>query len=103
MGSNTGQVIDLGSLYQRFGGLKDQRKAKGKRYTLAMILVGMFLAQLCGEDKPSGMAEWVSNTAPILIHLLYRMPAKEIVRQAKQSCGQKRQRCVARFTSACKN
>lgn len=60
MESNTGQVIDLGSLYQRLGGLKDKRKAKGKRYTLAMILVGMFLAKLCGEDKPSGMAEWVA-------------------------------------------
>jgi len=25
-----------------------------------MILVGMFLAKLCGEDKPSGIAEWVA-------------------------------------------
>jgi predicted transposase YbfD/YdcC len=60
MESNTGQVINLGSLYQRFAGLKDKRKAKGKRYTLATILLGMFLAKLCGEDKPSGMAEWVA-------------------------------------------
>jgi predicted transposase YbfD/YdcC len=60
MESNTGQVLDLGSLYQRFAGLKDKRKAKGKRYALATILVGMFLAKLCGEDKPSGIAEWVA-------------------------------------------
>jgi predicted transposase YbfD/YdcC len=60
MESNTGQVINLGGLYQRFGGLKDKRKAKGKRYTLATILLAMFLAKLCGEDKPSGIAEWVS-------------------------------------------
>ena len=60
MESNTGQVMDLSSLYHRFEGLKDQRKAKGKRYALATILVGMFLAKLCGEDKPSGMAEWVA-------------------------------------------
>jgi len=60
MESNTGQVVDLGSLYQRFAGLKDKRKAKGKRYALATILVGMFLAKLCGEDKPSGIAEWVA-------------------------------------------
>jgi predicted transposase YbfD/YdcC len=25
-----------------------------------MILLGMFLAKLCGEDKPSGIAEWVA-------------------------------------------
>lgn len=60
MESNTGQVINLGSLYDRFAKLKDKRKAKGKRYALATILVGMFLAKLCGEDKPSGIAEWVA-------------------------------------------
>jgi len=59
MESNTGQVINLGSLYHRFEGLRDKRKAKGKRYALATILVGMFLAKLCGEDKLSGIAEWV--------------------------------------------
>lgn len=60
MESNIGQVVNLGSLYDRFGRLKDKRKAKGKRYALATILVGMFLAKLCGEDKPSGIAEWVA-------------------------------------------
>src|SRR5919109_737847 len=60
MESNTGQVLDLRSLYHRFEGLQDKRKAKGKRYALATILVGMFLAKLCGEDKPSGIAEWVA-------------------------------------------
>jgi predicted transposase YbfD/YdcC len=60
MESNTGQVINLGSLYHRFERLRDKRKAKGKRYALATILMGMFLAKLCGEDKPSGIAEWVA-------------------------------------------
>ena len=60
MECNTGKIIDLGSLYARFQRLPDSRKAKGKRYALATILVGMFLAKMCGEDKPSGMAEWVA-------------------------------------------
>lgn len=60
MESNIGQVINVGSLYQRLSGLRDKRKAKGKRYALATILVGIFLAKLCGEDKPSGIAEWVA-------------------------------------------
>lgn len=60
MECNTGQVLDLGSLYQRFAKLKDKRKARGKRYALATILLGIFLAKLCGEDKPSGIAEWVA-------------------------------------------
>lgn len=59
MESNTGSVINLVSLYNRFQGLHDKRKAKGKRYALATILMGIFLAKLCGEDKPSGIAEWV--------------------------------------------
>jgi len=60
MESNTGRVINLGGLYHRFAELKDRRKARGKRYALAMILLAMFLAKLCGEDKPSGIAEWVA-------------------------------------------
>jgi len=60
MESNTSQILNLGSLYHRLEGLKDKRKARGKRYALAMILLGMFLAKLCGEDKPSGIAEWVA-------------------------------------------
>ena len=60
MESNTGQMIDLGGLYHRFEGLTDRRKPKGKGYALATILLGMFLAKLCGEDKPSGIAEWVA-------------------------------------------
>lgn len=61
MESSTGKVIDLGSLYRRFEGLTDERKARGKRYRLAMLLMGMFVAKLCGEDKPSGIAEWVAQ------------------------------------------
>ena len=60
MESNTGQIINLGSLYHRFAELRDKRKAKGKYYALATILLGMFLAKLCEEDKPSGSAEWVA-------------------------------------------
>lgn len=59
MECNTGSVINLVSLYNRFQALHDKRKAKGKRYALATILMGIFLAKLCGEDKPSGIAEWV--------------------------------------------
>lgn len=59
MESNIGQVINLVSLYSRIQGVEDKRKPKGKRYALATILMGIFLAKLCGEDKPSGIAEWV--------------------------------------------
>lgn len=60
MECNTGKIVNLSSLYARFQRLPDRRKAKGKRYALATILVRMFLAKMCGEDKPSGIAEWVA-------------------------------------------
>ena len=70
MKCNTGQVINLGGLYHRLQGLTDKRKAKGKRYALATILLGMFLAKLCGEDKPSGIAEWVALRGTWLAQVL---------------------------------
>lgn len=60
MECNTGKVVNLSSLYLRFQRLVDKRKPRGKRYALSTILLGMFLAKLCGEDKPSGIAEWVT-------------------------------------------
>lgn len=56
-----GQVFDLGSLYAQFCQLHDTRKARGKRYRLGMILTLIMLAKLCGEDKPSGIAEWAKH------------------------------------------
>lgn len=53
-----------------FAGLKDKLKAKGKRYALATILVGMFLAKLCGEDKSSGIAEWVTLGGEWIVRVL---------------------------------
>jgi predicted transposase YbfD/YdcC len=86
MESNTGQIINLGSLYHRLEGLKDKRKAKGKRYALATILVGMFLAKLCGEDKPSGIAEWVALRGKWIVQVLglkrKSMPSHHTYRRA---------------------
>jgi predicted transposase YbfD/YdcC len=54
-------VIDLKSLYGRLKELRDCRKARGKRYLLATILVIIFLAKMCGEDRPTGIAEWARH------------------------------------------
>lgn len=70
MESNTGRVVNLGSLYQQFQGLRDKRKPKGKRYALGTILLGIFLAKICGEDKPSGIAEWVQLRGEWLADIL---------------------------------
>jgi len=70
MESNTGTVLNISGLYNCFQRLTDQRKARGKRYALEAILLGIFLAKLCGEDKPSGIAEWVALRGKWIASLL---------------------------------
>lgn len=65
-----GIVFDLKSLYGRLKGLQDRRKARGKRYLLATILVIIFLAKMCGEDRPSGIAEWAHHRRKWLTGML---------------------------------
>lgn len=52
-------IFEVGSLYQRLTRLTDQRKARGKRYELALILTLSVLAKLAGQDTVVGIADWV--------------------------------------------
>jgi len=54
-------VFDVGSLYADLQKLKDSRKPRGIRYPLVAVLVMMVMAKLCGEDTPSGIADWVKH------------------------------------------
>lgn len=63
-------LFDIGSLYAQLCTLEDKRNAKGKRYSLALVLLLMVLAKLCGEDSPSGIAEWACLRAKWLVELL---------------------------------
>lgn len=66
----SGVVYELGSLYDRFQWIYDPRKAKGKRYGLITLLVLIFLAKLCGKDRPGEIADWAKNHAEELAQLL---------------------------------
>ena len=72
MECNTGteRVFDVGSLYSKFCGLSDKRKPKGLRYRLETILVVMTLAKICGEDNPSGIADWAKHRTELLCEAL---------------------------------
>jgi len=85
------QFFDVGSLYANFSKLRDKRKPKGLRYRLETILVVMSLAKICGEDNPSGMAEWAKHRTGFLCealklerktmphHSTYRRIAEEVI------------------------
>jgi predicted transposase YbfD/YdcC len=72
MESNTqaGLVMDVGSLYAYFQTLSDKRKCRGVRYSLALILAIIMLAKTCGENHPSGIAEWAKHRTGLLVDLL---------------------------------
>jgi predicted transposase YbfD/YdcC len=85
------QIFDVGSLYAKLRELKDTRKPKGLRYQLETILVMMILAKVCGEDNPSGIAEWAKHRMELLCealklerksmphHSTYRRIAAEVI------------------------
>ena len=66
----TEAVFEVESLYARFLEMKDTRKARGMRYALVTILVMMVIAKLCGEDTPSGIADWVKHRSEQFIEML---------------------------------
>jgi hypothetical protein len=89
--NENGLVFDIGSLYEYLGRVEDTRKSKGKRYTLISLLILMLLAKLGGEDKPSGIAEWIAHRIELWAqykivaepkaasHMTYRRILQEII------------------------
>ncbi len=78
-------IFDVGSLYAGLQELVDERKARGKRYSLALVLLLVVLAKLCGEDHPSGIAEWARARVDYLVAALQlsyrRMPSHNTYRR----------------------
>ena len=84
-------IFDLGSLYEFFMKVPDVRHSKGKRYRLVTLLVLMLLAKIGGEDKPSGITDWVAERQEQLAmlkilkrdavpcHMTYRRVLQEVV------------------------
>jgi len=67
----SGVLYEVGSVYGRMLKLSDIRKARGKLYRLEDVLMIIVLAKLCGEDRPSGIAEWAKNHQELLVQLLH--------------------------------
>ncbi len=55
---DAGTILNIGQMYAQFTKIADKRQARGKRYSLAILLTTIILAKLSGEDKPTGISEW---------------------------------------------
>ena len=78
VGSDQPYLIDVGQLYTQAERLIDQRKARGRQYSLALIVTVAVLAKLAGYSRVEDVADWAKLRAHEL-HLLFgtkraRMP-----------------------------
>lgn len=86
-----GLIYEIDSLYDYFQRITDPRSKLGKQYALNTILVWMILAKLGGQDKPSGIAEWVAHRKELWVeyritnkrktpsHMTYRRILQQII------------------------
>ena len=59
-------TIDAASLYSEFEKVKDERKAKGKRYQLPFLLTVIMLGKMAGEKSIKGRVDWVEEMKSLL-------------------------------------
>src|ERR671933_492257 len=68
-------VFALGDLWRHLAALPDRRGRRGRRYALPVLLLLIVLAKLSGEDRPSGIADWVAHRRePLARALGLRLP-----------------------------
>jgi len=83
--------FDVADLAAHLNQLTDSRDRRGKIYPLGMILTLVILAKLAGEDKPSGIAEWIRLRCDDFVALFAcktrRMPCLNIIRRVLQEIG----------------
>ncbi len=86
--NTTAVVFNIAELMARLSQLTDTRNKRGKIYPLGMILTMVILAKLAGEDKPSGIADWIRYRCDALVALFNfkhrRMPCLNIIRWVLQ-------------------
>jgi predicted transposase YbfD/YdcC len=63
----TGILYDLKSLFAFLLRVTDPRHNRGKQYPLELLLVLILLAKLCGENTPTGIADWVTYRIDALV------------------------------------
>lgn len=81
-------VFNTADLEARLNQLTDTRDKRGKIYSLGMVLTLVILAKLSGENKPSGIAQWIRLRCDSFVDLFdckhRRMPCLNTIRTVLQ-------------------
>jgi predicted transposase YbfD/YdcC len=88
-----GIVFALGSFYAYLRKIVDTRQAKGKRYALVTLFVLIILAKLAGEDKPSGISDWVAERVVQLVEM-------KVLKRCQAPCHMTYRRVLQTIVSA---
>ena len=64
------KIISVGNLLNYLLRVKDGRKRRGIRYSLATVLTLLILAKLCGQNKVYGIADWAQQRSGYLVEAL---------------------------------
>lgn len=69
--SQKGRIVSLRleKLKEILGRVTDTRKAQGKRYPIDYLLGSILLAKLSGQQKPSGITDWIKERRAELAQL----------------------------------
>jgi predicted transposase YbfD/YdcC len=81
--------VDAASLYRAFEQVKDGRKAKGKRYPLALLLTLILLGKMAGETKIDGIIDWINERKKEIKKLLNwpkDFPVSKTYKEALAKC-----------------
>jgi predicted transposase YbfD/YdcC len=98
-----GIVFEVHSLIEQLEHVTDERKARGKRYRLSVLLVMVLLAKLSGEHKPAGIAQWLRLRQCQLVQALgckhRRVPSLNTIRRvlSQEGVRQELQGVLRRF------
>lgn len=55
---DAGTIWDISSLHEQLAQVPDNRKERGLRYSLVILLLVIILAKLSGENTPTGISKW---------------------------------------------
>lgn len=102
-----GVVFEVKTLVEHLEQVPDERKARGKRYRLSLLLALIVLAKLAGEHKPSGIAQWLRLRRRQLVGVFRcqhrQMPSLNTIRRTlrQEQVSEALQPVLRRFLHQC--